>query len=248
MSAALAERPRGLRRFVTLFRLWRREAEEPGAVLRAARGRGRRGLRAPLRAAARPAIVDLGCGPGFYTRALRQRGADVIPVDNDPDELELAGEPPEGALLADATALPFEDASVDGVLCSNMLEHTPNAEAVVAEIERVLRPRRLGLRLLDELVLAVGRAPDRPYHYLGPRLGPRVYERFHGPPRKNRLRRRGCGRSTSGRRCASCARARGWRSRRVEPRYWPRLAFIGRIPLVRELLTWNCVIRMRKLG
>jgi hypothetical protein len=35
---------------------------------------------------------------------------------------------------------------------------------------------------------------------------------------------------------------------RVEPRYWPRLSFIARIPLVREVLMWNCVIRMRKLA
>jgi len=33
---------------------------------------------------------------------------------------------------------------------------------------------------------------------------------------------------------------------RVEPRYWPKLAFITTIPGVRELLTWNCVIRVRK--
>jgi hypothetical protein len=32
----------------------------------------------------------------------------------------------------------------------------------------------------------------------------------------------------------------------VEPRYWPQLAFICRIPGARELLTWNCVIRVRK--
>jgi hypothetical protein len=32
---------------------------------------------------------------------------------------------------------------------------------------------------------------------------------------------------------------------RVEPRYWPRLAFICRIPGLRELASWNCVIRVR---
>jgi len=33
---------------------------------------------------------------------------------------------------------------------------------------------------------------------------------------------------------------------RVEPRYWPKLAFITRITGLRELVTWNCVIRVRK--
>jgi hypothetical protein len=34
---------------------------------------------------------------------------------------------------------------------------------------------------------------------------------------------------------------------RVEPRYWPRLGGLVRIPIVRELVTWNCVIRVRRL-
>ena len=33
---------------------------------------------------------------------------------------------------------------------------------------------------------------------------------------------------------------------RTEPRYWPRLAFITKVPGLREVATWNCVIRVRK--
>ena len=35
---------------------------------------------------------------------------------------------------------------------------------------------------------------------------------------------------------------------RVEPRYWPRLRVVCRIPGLRELVTWNCVIRVRRTG
>jgi hypothetical protein len=33
----------------------------------------------------------------------------------------------------------------------------------------------------------------------------------------------------------------------VEPRYWPWAAPVCRVPGLRELVTWNCVIRARKL-
>ena len=86
-----------------------------------------------------------------------------------------------------------------------------------------------------------------PYHYLGPRLGPRLYERRHGPAAQEPLRRRALGGARRARRSGWCGRAPGWRIERVEPRYWPRLAFICRVPGLRELLTWNCVIRVRKV-
>ena len=109
----------------------------------------------------------------------------MVPVDNDLEELSLAGDPPEGAVIADATALPFEEGSVDGVLCSNMLEHTPDAEAVVAEIARVLRPGGWAYVSWTNWYSPWGGHLMAPYHFLGPKLGPRVYERFHGKPRKH---------------------------------------------------------------
>jgi hypothetical protein len=86
-----------------------------------------------------------------------------------------------------------------------------------------------------------------PYHFLGPRLGPRLYVRRHGQPRKNPY-----GAGLWACHIGPTLRLVGARPalsiERVEPRYWPRLAVITRIPGIRELLTWNCVIRVRKLG
>jgi SAM-dependent methyltransferase len=125
-------------------------------------------------------VIDLGCGPGYYTAALRARGATVIPIDND------AGELPEAALLADAEALPLPDGAADAVVCSNLLEHTRDAEAVIREIERVLRPGGWAYLSWTNWYSPHGGHEMSPYHLLGPRLGPRLYERLHGPPRKNR--------------------------------------------------------------
>ncbi len=33
---------------------------------------------------------------------------------------------------------------------------------------------------------------------------------------------------------------------RVEPRYWPWARFISHVPGVREVFSWNCVIRFRR--
>ncbi len=190
-------------------------------------------------------MLDLGCGPGYYTAALRERGAAVVPVDNDPVEMQLAGEAPAGALIADAGNLPLQAASADGVFCSNLLEHTPDAAPVLAEIERVLRPGGWGYISWTNWYSPWGGHDMSPYHFLGPRLGTRLYVRRHGQPRKNPY-----GAGLWACHIGSTLRLLRGHERlvveRVEPRYWPRLAFITKIPGVRELLTWNCVIRVRK--
>jgi SAM-dependent methyltransferase len=238
-------RPHGLDRVRTLWRLWRAEQTDPAPFYRLLAAETAEALDhryGPLRGTT---VVDLGCGPGFYTDALRSRGAHVIPVDNDPAEIGMLGAPVAGVLVADAGALPLGDGSVDGAFCSNLLEHTPRAAPVIAEIERILRPGGWGYISWTNWYSPWGGHDMSPYHYLGPELGPRLYVRRHGPPRKNPY---GAG-------LWAChigptlrlVRARpGLEIERVEPRYWPRLAVITRIPVLREFLTWNCVIRVRK--
>jgi ubiquinone/menaquinone biosynthesis C-methylase UbiE len=77
-------------------------------------------------------FLDLGCGAGRHTFEALRRGADVVALDQNADDLrdvELmvtamaeAGEikPPEGpvTLLGDALALPFPDGHFDRVLAS----------------------------------------------------------------------------------------------------------------------------------
>jgi SAM-dependent methyltransferase len=228
------------------WRLFRREQEDPEPFYsllarEAAADLDRR--HGPLRG---QRVLDLGCGPGWYTTALRAVGAEVTPVDNSEEELSLAGEPPAGALIADAGALPLDDASVDGVFCSNLLEHTPDAAPVIAEIERVLKPGGWAYVSWTNWYSPWGGHDMTPYQYLGPERGPRLYERRHGKPRKNSY---GDGLWA----CHIGPTLRLVRDRpeltieRVEPRYWPWAAPICRVPGLRELVTWNCVIRMRKV-
>lgn len=240
-------RPRGLPRLRLLWRLFRAEREDPEPFYRLLAEEAAEDLErryGPLRA---QTIVDLGCGAGFYTDALRALGATVIPVDNDPAELLLIGKPPPGVVLADAGDLPLKTESVDGAFCSNLLEHTPHAKPVIREIERVLRPGGWGYISWTNWYSPWGGHSMTPYQYAGPRLGPRLYLLLHDRPIKDPygdgLWARHIGRTLR------LVRDRpGLVIERVEPRYWPRLAFITRVPIVREFLTWNCVIRVRRLN
>jgi SAM-dependent methyltransferase len=236
----------GLARKRAIFRLWRAERTDPGPFYAVLAADLADDLERRHGSVAGKTIVDLGCGPGFYTAELRSRGATVIPIDNDQAELELAGDPPEGALIADAADLPLQDASVDGVMCSNMLEHTPRPHDVFREIARVLAPGGWAYVSFTNWYSPWGGHDITPFHYLGPRLGLRVHDRLRGPARKN-IPGVGLFPCHIGPTLAFLDGFAGLRVDAVEPRYWPRLAFICRIPVVREVATWNCVIYATRL-
>lgn len=87
--------------------------------------------------------LELGCGTGEFTGDLARTGAAVVALDVSPDLLAVASGTGTSAwfLLADATALPFGDASLDAVVGSSILHHLELGPAV-AEMRRVLRPGR----------------------------------------------------------------------------------------------------------
>lgn len=86
-------------------------------------------------------VLDVGSGGGFIAASLTDAGFNVIGVDPSHRAMHEA----KRHVLANfATAvgesLPFPDASMDAVVCSEVLEHVENAEDVIAEISRVLQP------------------------------------------------------------------------------------------------------------
>jgi ubiquinone/menaquinone biosynthesis C-methylase UbiE len=85
-------------------------------------------------------LLDVGCGTGSYTAALAEHGWEVTGVDISEDMLRRARERGVTAVHADATALPFEDASFDAVVSVLTNTDLDDLAGVVAEIVRVLRP------------------------------------------------------------------------------------------------------------
>jgi SAM-dependent methyltransferase len=85
--------------------------------------------------------LDVGCGGGHFLRAPLELGWQVIGVDVSEDQLRVARVRHPGVELvrADATALPFDDESLDAAF--SMFTHTDfdDFAAAVAETRRVLR-------------------------------------------------------------------------------------------------------------
>jgi SAM-dependent methyltransferase len=191
-------------------------------------------------------IADLGCGPGFFTRSLREAGAEVVPIDNSIDEASLQGDPPPGFVLADAGDLPFPDGDFDGIYCSNLLEHTPNSPAVLREIARTLKPGGWAYISWTNWYSPWGGHAISPWHYLGTRLGPTLYEKRYGGPHYKNAYGDGLWAVHIGRTLRLLRADPRVQIIRVEPRYWPGLRAIMRVPGAREVLAWNCVIWLRR--
>jgi SAM-dependent methyltransferase len=90
-------------------------------------------------------VLDVGCGPGLYLRALaQQHGVRAVGVDLSTGMAREARIHAPAA-AADAARLPFPDGGFDRVLAAHMLYHCPDVEATVAELRRVLRPDGVAL-------------------------------------------------------------------------------------------------------
>ena len=87
-------------------------------------------------------VADLGCGSGVFTELLRRRGYDAVGVDLSPKLVALGRAKYPGLELieGDVEALPFADASLDGVLLSGLVHHLPDPSRCAAEVHRVLKP------------------------------------------------------------------------------------------------------------
>ncbi len=97
-------------------------------------------------------VLDLGCGEGRHViNAYLQGDITAIGVDLNHRDLLTSRERflPFAQTnsnkhfylqQADATKLPFADHSFDKIICSEVLEHIPDYQAVLVEIERILKP------------------------------------------------------------------------------------------------------------
>jgi ubiquinone/menaquinone biosynthesis C-methylase UbiE len=105
-------------------------------------------------------VLDVGCGPGNFTRAFARASDDglVVGLDASRTMLEQAAReanPPNVRYVrADAAALPFPDASFDAVCCFAALYFISRPFAAIEEMVRVLAP---GGRIA--LLASVARGP-----------------------------------------------------------------------------------------
>ncbi len=104
-------------------------------------------------------LLDVGCGAGALTRALAERGAEVLGVEPDPIQAakNREAEATPGVSFTEGVAqeLPAADASIDGVFFKYSLHHVPAdaLDTALAEAARVLEPEA-GFLYVAEPVMA----------------------------------------------------------------------------------------------
>ena len=101
-----------------------------------------------LRMSENAKCLDAGCGPGYLTKALYDRGFSVCALDSSPAMLRLTKEQfarlPEHSqpniIEGNIESLPYESCSFDLVASAGVIEYLSGDEKVMHEFYRVLKP------------------------------------------------------------------------------------------------------------
>lgn len=191
-------------------------------------------------------VADIGGGAGYFAEAFREFGAECLLIEPDAAELSARGAPGPASVIGDGCWLPLADGSVDVSFCCNVLEHVPDPAGMIDEMIRVTRPGGLVYLSYTVWLGPWGGHETSPWHYLGGQYARRRYTRKHGHEPKNvygetmfPLKAAPVLRLARKRPDATVVEAR--------PRYYPpAFRFLLALPGLRELLTWNLLIILRR--
>lgn len=192
-------------------------------------------------------LLDVGGGPGFFADAFAARGATYVAIDADAGEMRLHGrEPGPRNVQASGDALPFADDTFDVAYSSNVLEHVAEPWRIADELVRVTRPGGTVVISYTLWFGPWGGHETSPWHLLGGAFAARRYRRRLGKSPKNVF-----GESLF---AVTAAQGIAWAHRvesaavvAMEPRYLPSsLHWIVALPGLRELVTWNLLIVLRR--
>lgn len=234
-----------LERSIRLFKAFRNEQTDRDHFYRTLADDSARQVSrfAPLRGRF---LLDVGGGPGYFSDAFRAAGAYYLGLDPDVGELSARGGYGEGMIRASGTELPVRTGSVDVCYSSNVLEHVDRPRLMLDEMVRVTRPGGTVFLSFTPWYSPWGGHETSPWHFLGGHYARRRFRVKHGVEPKNRF-----GESLF---AVSIGEALTWAKThpdatlvRALPRYHPWWAtWIVRVPVVREVASWNLVLVMRK--
>jgi SAM-dependent methyltransferase len=193
-------------------------------------------------------VVDVGGGAGYFTEAFRAKGARCYLFEPDQGEMASRGEGQCGAVVADGYWLPVRDGGADVCFSSNVLEHVRDPMGLAGEMIRATRPGGLIYLSFTNWYSPWGGHEMSPWHYLGHRFAERRYVKRHGRLPKNRY-----GTSLFPLHIGPVLRA--MRARvdidivDARPRYYPHWCrFLLWVPGLREIVTWNLLLILRRKG
>ncbi len=126
-------------------------------------------------------VLDAGCGTGYLTRQLAQRGALVTGIDVSARMIALARDANPGCdVRVDSctTLATVDDGAFDAVVANYVVMDVPDLTATVAAFSRVLRPDGIAVLIFSHPCFPQGRTavPSRggiAYHWPFPYFQPR---------------------------------------------------------------------------
>jgi SAM-dependent methyltransferase len=234
-----------LSRSVRMFRAFLTEQTAPDSYysVLAADSVAQLGEQVPLTGAV---VLDVGGGPGYFADAFRGAGARYVGVEPDVGEMAARGEVAAGSVRGSGEHLPVRSAVVDVCYSSNVLEHVAAPWQMAGEMVRVTRPGGTVFLSFTPWWSPWGGHETAPWHWLGGHRARRRYLRRTGHEPKNRFAEtlfpvRVGDALRWARACPDAELVRAF------PRYHPWWAhWVVRVPVVREVVTWNLVLVMRR--
>jgi SAM-dependent methyltransferase len=188
--------------------------------------------------------LDLGCGHGVFGLELQRRGWKVLFADA------------TNLLLPELFGAPFTCVDLDAenwgaigesdlVVCSNVLEHLRHPREFLKRAHLLVRENGSFYLSWTNWLSPWGGHEFSPWHYLGPKVGARIYDalssraRFHQPG-ANLFP------TSIGKTIRWIRNETEFEILRVAPRYYTELEFLMGVPGLREFAAWNCAILMRR--
>jgi SAM-dependent methyltransferase len=187
--------------------------------------------------------LDLGCGHGILGAEVAKHGCEVVYAD------ETNGLLPEIKGAFHQFNIDRDDFSqlgqYDLVICSNVFEHLAQPDRFLASADRLLKPEGVLYLSWTNWLSPWGGHEFSPFHYLGTRRGYRLWDKFIGRKRKHtpyeNLFPTYIGKTFKAIRRNPHLQVVG-----AAPRYYTEFAFLLRVPVVREFVSWNCALLIRK--
>ncbi len=183
-------------------------------------------------------VLDLGSGHGGAGHALESAGARPVWLDRRP----LGG---GRRVVGLAESVPFAGGAFDGAVCANLLEHVPSPSPVLAELARVVRPGGWVYLSWTAWYGPLGGHEFSPWHYFGVDAARSLGRYVRLGPARN-VPGRDLFPVHVGATIRAVERSGAFDVRFAGPRYWPSQTWIVRVPGLREVATWNCLLLLER--
>ena len=134
----------------------------------------------------------------------------------------------------------------DLVICSNVLEHLARPNEFLGAADRILTDGGVLYLSWTNWLSPWGGHEFSPFHYLGARRGHRLWDKIIRRRRKH-TPFENLYPTYIGKTLGVIRGNPHLRIVRAAPRYYTELAFLLRLPVLREFFTWNCALLIRRV-